>query len=116
MRPKSWTSNWRVLSHADGSSWVTFFYEDSLQQRILTDDNTAFVPIQTGGGIGIRTRLRAFQARPFDHLGIPPLLPLTGKKDYKCGSILSQQKSSVFGHFHKNSDYETNKIRYNFFV
>ena len=55
MRPKSWTSNWRVLSHADGSSWVTFFYEDSLQQRILTDDNTAFVPIQTGGEIGIRT-------------------------------------------------------------
>ena len=40
---------------ADGSSWIIFFYEDSLQQRAMTDDSTVFVPIQTGGGIEIRT-------------------------------------------------------------
>jgi len=43
-------------------------------------------------------------------------MPLTGKKDYKCGCILSQQKSSIFGHLLENGDYETKKIRYNFFV
>ncbi|MDY5298920.1 MAG: hypothetical protein SPH43_04725 [Candidatus Enteromonas sp.] len=35
--------------------WVTFFYENSLQQRTPTDDSTVFAPIQTGGETGIRT-------------------------------------------------------------